>query len=393
MLKLMLYSLVHHRIDTVTAYDLRRSLIPGFLPSRNQFSFFSVVPGDEMKRQLSTRRGAFTLIELLVVIAIIAVLIGLLLPAVQKVREAASRMQCANNLKQIGLAIHNYQGTLGYLPRGGSNAYDSTTKDSTGKVIDSTSTTYYPVSYSWMYQLLPYVEQSNVYVATGGSAPYTHVTSALRTSVVNAPIKLYNCPSARTITPGGVRFNADYAGCGGTDDSTTNGFFIVTLNSSDVVVKGFEENKISFPDISDGLSNTIAVGEKQLNPLYINSEGGDNEGYAVAGWDEDQIRWGSVNQQDYASGAGCGSNPQSGTCDGEGGKGGFAPNSAGLTPTQATALGYFSGYWSHRFGGPHTGGGNFLLGDGSVRFISFSIDPQQFVNACGRNDGATVNLD
>src|SRR5689334_7476393 len=118
------------------------------------------------------RRG-FTLIELLVVIAIIAVLIGLLLPAVQKVREAAARTQCSNNLKQIALACHNFENTFGYLPPPRGTNYDGFT------------------SYrGWMCEILPYIEQQNLY-----NQMYTTPWNTGYFAMYVTPLKTYSCPS------------------------------------------------------------------------------------------------------------------------------------------------------------------------------------------------------
>ena len=169
------------------------------------------------------RRSGFTLIELLVVIAIIAILIGLLLPAVQKVREAAARMSCSNNLKQIGLAFMNYESAYNHFPQG---AYDLDPRLSGSPLsaYDEFPPAYgatpccnasHPDGWNHFFRILPFIEQDNVYkLADFGAPPVNTINS---TRVAQSLIKTYYCPTRRGPTGYGSALTGrlDYAGCAG----------------------------------------------------------------------------------------------------------------------------------------------------------------------------------
>ena len=177
------------------------------------------------------QRSAFTLIELLVVIAIIAILIGLLLPAVQKVREAAARLQCQNNLKQIGLGLHNYHSSYGALPSGSN-----------------------PTGFTVVTQLLPYLEQGNIYNQVNLAVPATSPANAAPTGMT---IKILLCPSDRTgQTPPGQGGNNYFANYG-----TQPKFFQNSSIANGVFALRESSGGVRLTDITDGTSTTAAFSE------------------------------------------------------------------------------------------------------------------------------------
>jgi prepilin-type N-terminal cleavage/methylation domain-containing protein len=299
-------------------------------------------------------RPGFTLIELLVVIAIIAILIGLLLPAIQKVREAANRANCASNLKNIGLAIHNYHDTTKTIPP---SRYDPRG--------------------TWLIFILPHIEQDAFHNLWNLTRRYDQQTDAAR----QTSVKLYFCPSRRG--PGGLSLSgdtrdgaadsphlpgalADYAACAGsprtpTGDATQSDYWWAPTprypgqpaNGAFTIENDFDSGKglrrLRFASISDGLSNTLFVGEKHV-PLNRFGEGGlDSSAY----------------------------NGDKGSSFRKAGPGALLERV--LTST------------ANRFGSYHPGVCQFVFGDGSVRTLSVSIDATTLGWLANREDTQVVD--
>lgn len=313
----------------------------------------------------SRRRRAFTLIELLVVIAIIAILIALLLPAVQQAREAARRTQCKNNLKQIGLALHNYHDVFNVFPYG-YNGYGSTGGDPT----------YYRVYGSWPHFVLPYIDQAPAY---NQFSPYlgwwctpTNVTTIETNlaSLYSAGYAAFYCPSevsqqvvnygwpweTEVVSPNQAAMSS-YVGCTGPNTSgdcsigpyPTQGLTGLTgLPLCQFIGYHFRENetgtetmgmfaqnksKKSVRSFIDGTSNSLAVGETTFVRLGIGAQTNSLFGGWTHASTASMINW----------------------------------------PGRTHSWGNASGFASY-----HTGGAQFLLADGTVRFISQNIDQRTF---------------
>lgn len=315
-------------------------------------------------RSSQTSRSGFTLIELLVVIAIIAILIALLLPAVQQAREAARRSQCTNNLKQIGLAFHNFQDVYGHLPHGGRD-HDPAQAYNPNHSLNTCCRSRNRAGFNWMYWILPQIDQTNVFnLAPESADPAIDSVNTFNTGedlVARSAIPAFYCPTRRFPTPHSTFFRCDYAGNAG--ERTTSGIRTATNGGRTGVVMQTDLDRIRIEQITDGSSNTIMVAEKALHPTRHGSDGGDNERWNNSGWDEDAVRWGAGLN---ASGV----------------RYGITPRPDVQAPTDTTPVidegGRSWDNWHPFFGGPHAGGINALMGDGAVRIINFNIDNETF---------------
>jgi len=309
-----------------------------------------------------TRCKAFTLIELLVVIAIIAILIALLVPAVQKVREAAARTTCANQLKQIGLAVHNYNGVYKAVPpvesvgagSAASNPYNNRYQSPDGK---------------WgtiFFYLLPYIEQNGIYLQANGDSM----------NVGGVVVPTYLCPS----DPSAVNANT-YGGCGVMQgiDIQRDGFASANYAANVMVFepRGTRPIEVAMPD---GTSNTVAFAERYRNCSPDGAHGG---GCTLPAWAWNTIR----------NGGDCWTSPTFGAqqdgiyqlnCSGAQTTHGGAPFQAGPSAQSCN--------WYVTQGG-HTGVMQAAMGDGSVRGVTASVSNATWVSACSPNDGGVLGSD
>ncbi len=326
------------------------------------------------------KKRGFTLIELLVVIAIIAVLIALLLPAVQQAREAARRSTCKNNIKQIGLALHNYHETYGLFP-----SHSSTDGGNHGNTM-------------WV-KILPFMDQAPLYNQVsafdmGSGTQYwlgsanTNTVNLLRPIARATRLEVLRCPSsdlAKTLTDGSINQWITYTMISGSVDHSSKDAAASAPNAGIYSAGGcFSGNmRVTFAHITDGSSNTMMIGE-QSGYLTKNE---DNR-TAVPG----SGMWMGTKNSRVPTGNGTWSSTgthSSGVSSQDMRCYNLTTVRQGPNPP-VTANWQLASSCNTPIASAHTGGAHLLLGDGAVRFVSANVDLTTFKRLADRNDGNVV---
>ena len=304
--------------------------------------------------RIRRRAASFTLIELLVVIAIIAILIGLLLPAVQKVREAAARTRCQNNLKQIGTAVHNYQSVYGKIPQC-EGVYPNQTNPYTGRLDTNPSGT----RGTTFFYLLPYIEQDNLYKLANGDSM----------NVGGTVVRTYLCPS----DPSLINANS-YGGCGVMQslEVQRNGFGSSNY-AANVMVFDPRGSKSVEVAMIDGTANTVMMAERYRN---CSPDGANGGGCTLPAW-----AWNTM-----ANGGDPWSSPTFGAA-----QAGIYNMNANGAQTNYGGIGFQANPSIQRANWYVTQGAHSSmqvgLGDGSVRGVNPAMSVNTWINACNPTDG------
>lgn len=317
-------------------------------------------------------RKGFSMGELLAVVGIIGILLALLLPAVQEAREAARRVKCANNVRQMALAFQSHSSAQGIFPDGGEAYWAARTIENGSPAVAPKQ------NWGWPYQILPFIEMEAIWALPRDADVYSK------------SVPTYNCPSLRSpmeirtsFRNNEIRVMMDYAGNAGTDPyfisgTDLGGFGAAGCNGWGMMGNGRDAPIVRRPDgtsarsrgpitvahIKDGLSNTLLLGEKCLNVGKLGQSQTDDDSGWVDGWDWDHMRWGYLQPQPNFS----------------------DPGEPWFDPPRCIWIPHHSS-----FGTPHRNAMNMAMCDGSVRGLGINTSLDVFKRLSSRNDGQPLS--